>query len=163
MALHTVFDAASTGFFPYTFVLAPLAFTVLGVWMSRRPDEAAVIFRATSPSYARLFGLLMASLSAFMVIFSLIGIHHRQSEIAREFAQRDYDVVSGRVSEFKPDLDGHSVERFRVGEAWFGYRGAVDAGGFHQRAADGGPIGNGRRVRMLVDHQGRILKLDVSQ
>ena len=38
----------------------------------------------------------------------------------------------------------------------------VDEGGFHQTRAHGGPIREGRIVRIVQDRQGRILKLDLA-
>ena len=158
MRFYTFFDARDAGLSVYGPGAMCLILILVGVGIAIRGGSRG---RALP---VRVFGIAFAVGAAAILTVFVTNLTHRQAEISRIMAQHDYQVVEGAVADFQPVPSlGHGVERFRVGSTWLGYRGPTDTGGFHQLRADGGPIADGRRVRMAVDRQGRILKLELAE
>jgi len=76
----------------------------------------------------------------------------------------DYSVVEGAVSQFHPmPYSGHDSERFTVEGVSFKYSDYDQSqGGFNNTSSHGGPIREGKRVRIAY-REGRILKLWVEK
>ena len=76
----------------------------------------------------------------------------------------DYQVVEGAVRDFKPmPKGGHALESFTVGGVPFCYSDYdLSRGGFNNAASHGGPIRAGLVVR-IAHHDGRILRIEVSE
>lgn len=162
MSFRTYFDASAEGLSAYLPVGIFVLIAFVAVWWTA-VNEFGRDGKRIPADQRRQISRGFAALAAVIAIVALVGMRHRQVAIARIFAQRDFTVVEGAVSDFQPSPVGsNDEERFRVGEIWFSYRAAVDEGGFHQTRAHGGPIRDGRIVRIVQDRQGRILKLDLA-
>lgn len=76
----------------------------------------------------------------------------------------DYAVVEGPVTDYEArpaEGWGQKTEAFRVGGKRFEYHGAVVTPGFHQMAAQGGPIREGLKVRITYSGAD-ILRLEAA-
>jgi len=122
--------------------LAPIAMGVLLLLIGRRVGALSIIG-----------GLVWTAIA----VPSALRCHSSHEALRAGRAQ----VVEGEIRNFHPmPPTGHDVESFEVSGVKFSYSDYIIAPGFHQSASRGGPIAEGRVVR--IRHVGNdILTLEV--
>ena len=107
---------------------------------------------------------LVTAFGAFCFVAALSILYRQDRDIRRAMAANGAPTVEGTVTDFRPGSNDHRPERFRVHDVRFEYS---DDGhpGFHQTAAEGGPIREGMCVRIRYYrnefNENRILMLEV--
>lgn len=112
--------------------------------------------------------LLAAFLGSWLIGFSGLGWFGYHNVVVQQQRCIDwleggtYEVVTGKVEDLRPmPGSGYQPEIFTVSGVRFEYSDSnLSQGGFHQTRLAGGPIDEGRLVRITY-HEGRILRLEV--
>ncbi len=106
------------------------------------------------PIFACCFGILWLCLAGFSVV-------HKASRELTAYTNGDYQVVEGKVSNFRPmPYEGHQDECFSVQDERFCYSDYMVTAGFHNATSHGGPIRSGLPVRIAYIGN-TILRLEI--
>ncbi|MBK7408665.1 MAG: hypothetical protein IPJ40_11725 [Saprospirales bacterium] len=151
---YSLFKQGLFSFWPVFWGGMILLFFLFAVWYtwreqraSKNPDKMAVPFLVGGTLFA-----------AFWVIGVGIDIGNRYFELATCLRNCDYEVVEGLVENYNPNAPGgHYAESFTVNGVPFKYGNATLIG-FHKTKRYGGPIDEGKYVRIFYRNR-LILKL----
>jgi hypothetical protein len=165
-AVHfrTVFDASQNGYATWWFAAVGLLFVCFGALLVFAPATANRLMPAGLQGRSRtLFGWTFLLFAVAWTLLNFEDTYQKYRDATTALRNRQYSVVEGPVTDFVPmPFTGHAMERFTVGGRRFSYSDYVLTIGFHHTASHGGPIREGRYVR--VSYVGNlILRLEVAQ
>jgi len=155
----TVFDAST---FPYrnlSFLLPGLMLLTVGTVMVMRPEWLEAAFR--QPLKRRWF------FRWFFFLFALTWTIGAGASILTDASNARQSMreggCEGRVEHFHPmPWAGHDEETFDVNGIKFSYSDYIITAGFNNTASHGGPIRQGRPVR-ICERGNEILRLEVAR
>lgn len=127
----------------------------IAIQMSKPQDQrsGARLLRGILAFGCLFFGVVTVAISR--------SLWSEYRDLSRAVSDGRYTLVTGSVTHLATTgTDGHSSERFQVGDAVFEYHAAVATPAFHQTAANGGPIRTGLGVR-IASVDGAIARLEV--
>ncbi len=158
MEYRLVFDIAEAGFKNWKFSVFGLLFVAVGILLVAFRGEIGKgrhwIFRCIFPFCFLGFSVLWT----LVVFLSTYGNYRRHSLLMREGRA---SLVEGRVENFVPmAYHGHGLESFEVNGVRFEYSDYVVSPGFNNSKSHGGPIDEGRLVR-IHHRDGIILRLEI--
>jgi hypothetical protein len=153
MNYRVVFDIVSVGYRAWWFVAFGVIFVLIGIGLVtfRRflPERRPRIFHRYFPFVFLGFALLWTTV-AFVTTYS----EYRTVLTARNNGTAT--VTEGVVTNFIPmPYSGHADEKFTVNGVTFSYSDYGVTAGFNNTKSHGGPIDEGKRVR--VTHLGNII------
>lgn len=141
---------------PYWRALFPLAAALFMVVVARflMPSRWAAVARP-----------LIGTLGIGIALAAAIVIHGQAQEIASIVRSGQAQVLAGRVSGFRPGSGNqHRHEKLTLAGVLFDYVDYDGGPGFNRTAADGGPMRDGRCIRLRYYRDSfrgnRILKLE---
>lgn len=162
---YTVYYDLIEAGYPAAPVLYGLAFVVGTLGMK----GAFHLFGIGNPK-SRVERLLWRVVIVLGIGFTVVvggGLYSDYARLRSQMAGGHCDVVEGEVSDFTPGQpQGRVPESFRVGEVTFRYSHYDLDNGFHQTVPAGGPVKEGRKVRITyVDESGRrrIVRLEIAK
>lgn len=160
-AMGVVFDIRTSPFSSW-FGFAPIVLLALGVLLEiarRRRDLRASLGGGGTASRAII---LLASMGVLMINFVMIvGYHREKAELVEALETNRSRVLTGQITEYRRQAwSGKPMERFRLGEDRFSFDGFGTSPAYHRRAASGGKLRDGLRVR-LWEFQGNIVRIEV--
>ncbi|MES2297270.1 MAG: hypothetical protein V4582_09520 [Pseudomonadota bacterium] len=160
MEYRTVFDIATAGFKSWDFPAFGLPFIAIGIllvanrknlpsWWYKGPKERAV------------FPFVFLGLALLWTLFTFASTYTEYRSLASSVGKAQ--VVEGLVRNFKGmPPNGHGMETFCVSRACFEYSDYSIVAGFNNTATRGGPIREGRPVRITYVGNS-ILKLEIAK
>jgi hypothetical protein len=135
----------------------PLAFALVGL-------VGFLLARKSAGRRSAYLSVFFAVFGGFGITFAVVAFLGTYSDYARfqnALRRGDFIAVQGTVTGFIPgDPRGRRDEAFTVGAHRFSYS-ALSSSGFHQVHLRGGPVCEGRDVRITAV-QGVIVRLEVS-
>jgi len=147
-----VFDVTETGYQHWGMILPGITALAVGLALMRMKE-----FLSDHPAifYVIPIGTAIWGLFAFTATFADYSI------LAAELRHNKCEVTEGVVTSFSPfPYEGHQEESFQVDDQMFRYSDYELTAGFNRTASQGGPISEGKRVR--IHHVGnRIAKLEM--
>jgi hypothetical protein len=164
MVFETVFGAARDGWEILWFPAFGLVFVAIGALLVFAPDFMADILPCGFQGRARrIFSLLFFGFAVLWTLVSFVTTFVSYVVVAYDLASGHCSVVEGQVTDFRPmPYEGHSGESFVVSGQRFSYSDYVVTSGFHNAASHGGPIREGRYVR--VSFRGNLIaRLEVAR
>ena len=140
-----VFDLIAVGYRHGLYVLFGLVFVAVSVGL--------VILEYPPPPAgkkgARLFGWFFASFATILTAAFAISTYSEYAKLRDAMRRGETQFVEGPVEGFVPmPASGHAMERFEVHGKTFAYSDYVLSAGFNTTTSHGGPIRDGRRVRV---------------
>ncbi len=154
-----VFDITEAGFRYWWFSASGLAVVVAGLmmvlWQRRLTHVGASRAR-------RAFAWFFLSFGVLWTLVTFTDTYGEYRRLIRAVEAREVAYVEGIVENFVPmPYGGHSSERFEVGGKRFEYSDYRVTAGFNNTRSHGGPIREGRRVR--IGYVGNtIVRLEVA-
>ena len=154
-----VFDVTQAGYRQWWFPAVGLIFVALAL--------PVVIYKFLRPSrkFRKLDRLLPFIIMPIALLWPVVTFAVTFSDyiILRNGVRNGTcEIVEGTVSNFVPmPYQGHAVEHFVVNGHYYEYSDFRVMAGFNQTKSHGGPIDEGRRVR-ICDVRGEIARLEVS-
>lgn len=161
MDYQVVFDITSAGYKSWSFDALGIICIVIGgcgVAINRKLLRG----ERNSPGTGKLPAFIVLGFAAVWTLFSFDSYRDYRSLVAavETGAAR---VAEGGVSNFTPmPVTGHAMEKFCVGDACFEYSDFVVTNGFNNTSSHGGPIRDGRPVRITYVGNS-IVKLEVQK
>ncbi|SRR6266568_2175050 len=142
---------------PIVFVVGAVGLYVASRWIQRTQARG---LQASLRFYGLRIGAAGSGIGAVLAAFITFSEYRLCST---PIGGPDVAVVQGTVRDFSPmPPTGHALERFAVDGVSFGFSGIGESCTFNQAAVFGGPLWEGRTVRVFYKH-GRILRLDVGK
>ncbi len=156
MHFQTVYDISVAGCRAWFLAPACLILVVIGALFPVTPDLAAISGKLplSRAGGVTLFGIMFL-LSFVMTWGSYWTLRH-------DLRDGDVSEVQGLVADVQPAATHQGIESFLVDGHTFSYARHQASQGFDTLSVDGGPIANGRCVRIVYvrDH---ILRLSLAQ
>ena len=154
-----VFDVTQQGYRHWTSPAFGLIFVAIGIGLLihryYRPARKSAAFPRVFP-YLYLGFALMWTTVAFAATF---GDYTRLRDAVRSGR---CEMVEGAITSFVTmPYQGHAMEHFVVNGHYFEYSDFVVTAGFNNTQSHGGPLGEGRRVR-ICNVGGEIARLEVA-
>ncbi|MFZ6654515.1 hypothetical protein [Undibacterium sp. TJN19] len=153
-----VFDASANGYDAWYFPAIGLLLTLIGAILLRYAD--ALPFTGPASVSTKAFRWFFFTVS---VVFTLGSITTYTDYLSAKnaIAENRAKVVEGVVTEFSPmPASGHGSEHFCVRDVCFSFSDNTVNAGFNRTSAHGGPIWQGKIVR--VHYVGNIIvKLEI--
>ncbi|MCX6545525.1 MAG: hypothetical protein NTV05_14085 [Acidobacteria bacterium] len=159
MSYQTVFDVTERGY-EYPFLpLVALLFVGLGIawWrlLHRSPAWPQGAKNRIVPGVMLWFGAFVIS------VFSATGFLQHE-RLRSRLRAGDYVLVEGLVVDFRAGSpEQHVAEQFRVDGHFYSYSDYIVTPGFHRTRSRGGPLREGRWVR-IADIDGEIARLEIA-
>jgi len=154
-----IFDVTQEGYRQWTFPAIGLILMAAGlcvlVYQYLRPPRR---FKTYSRVYPIIFVslALVWTLGAFAITFGDYAILRNAVRDGR------CEIVEGTISNFVPmPYEGHAMEHFVVNGHYFEYSDFRVTAGFNRTQSNGGPLAEGRRVR-ICHVGGEIARLEVA-
>lgn len=160
---HVVFDAASQDYVAWKNALPLAGFSVVSMLLwallsgrrIREETQKIRVYRNLCKVVA-VFGAVGTSVIIGFTWCNFI-------ELRSALKNGAFDEVEGVVNDFVPEgMDGHPMEKFRVGAVSFRYSSSDISSAFHQTRAQGGPIREGLHVRIATVN-GAIARLEIER
>lgn len=138
--------------------LSLLLFILWGIWVTRAEQQKA----ETPDKLAIPFLIVLALFAAGWTIGVGLDVGQQYFAAAYNLRNGHYQIVEGYVENFIPKVPGKKMsESFTVGQTPFIYS-QFDLIGFHKVKLRGGPVDEGKYVR-IFHADGLILKLWIRQ
>ena len=159
MSYRIVFDIAESGYRGWTYPALGMIFVVIGVFIAA--------FRNRLPTRgprwaARTFPFVFLGASLLWVSATFLSTYGEYLRLRAALRERTTSVVEGKAERFASAAQtGSAFESFCVGETCFRYSDYVVTSAFNHTHAKGGPVLEGRQVR--VTYLGNaIVRLEVA-
>jgi hypothetical protein len=154
-----IFDVTEAGYRQWNFPAFGLIFVAIGIglliYQYLRPTQKAKTFRRWFPFVYLAFAVVW-TLGSFAATFT--------DYLRLRNAVRDgrCEIVEGTITDFVPmPYQGHAMEHFVVNGHYFKYSDFVVTAGFNNTQSHGGPLSEGKRVR-ICNVGGEIARLEIA-
>jgi len=147
------YSVLESGYKVLGFAAVGLIFIIIGIgfitYLKKIDDEDSKIN----------FAYIWTGFAVLWTIIAFLGIGSEYLECRSVIKNGTYQEVEGIVEKFEPEpLEGHKNESFTVKGVSFSYSDAGPSSGFNNSKSHGGPIDEGKYVRIRY-HKGLILQL----
>jgi hypothetical protein len=154
-----VFDVTQQGYRDWTFPAFGLIFVAIGIGVlvhdHYRGVRKSTALRRFFPYFYLGFALIWTTVTFATTFTDYIRLRNAVRSGRCE-------IVEGTIADFVPmPYQGHAMEHFVVNGHYFEYSDFVVTAGFNNTQSHGGPLGEGRRVR-ICNVGGEIARLEIA-
>jgi len=154
---RVAFDLVSVGYRAWWFPLSGLIFIGIGSGILLVPRLLGI----RPSTYTKAIAVFIVGFATLWTCVSFIGTYGEYRRLVHAYHAGTYEVLEGVVEGFEPmPFTGHQDESFTLKGVKFRYSDYQVMAGFNNTTSHGGPIREGRRIRLW--HVGNaIIRLEV--